>query len=352
MNKKLKVEIIRTLIALSIAFTILVVIVSLISDNPLEALYNLFLGPISSKRNFGNVIEKTIPLIFTGLAVSLIFSSNNFNLASEGAFYFGGVMALVLCFTINVPSIIFWIILIIVSATVGAIIVGLPGYLKNKTEASEIVSSIMLNSIMFLLGTYILVYYFKPANSRAVSSADFPDKYLMPNIIAGTRVHFGLFLAIFAVLLIYLLMFKTKLGYKIRMTGKNSNFAKVMGINVSLVLLLTQLIGGALAGIGGAVHTLGVFDNFTSNRSPGYGWDGIIVAVLARNNPLYVPLAAFFVAYLKTGAAIMTRRSDVPAEIILVIQAIIILLIISKNLISKIEFKILISGKLDDGGAS
>lgn len=342
MKNKFKIEFLRTAVGILIALVILSVVVFLVSDEPLIALKELFLGPVSSMRNFSSVVEKWIPLMFTGLAISLIFSSDNFNLASEGAFYTGGLVAMILSFTIDVHSIVFWVILLIVSGIVGGIIVVIPGYLKNKANANEIVSSLMINEIMFLLGTYILINYFVPVGAKSVSTALFPDKYRLPILITNTTIHFGIVIAIISFGITYVLMKKTRFGYKVQITGKNPKFANLVGINVGFIGLISQFIGGILSGIGGAVHTLGVFKWFTSNKLPGYGWDGIIVAVLARNNPIFVPLSAFFIAYLKAGAVIMGRKSDVSYEVIIVMQAVIIMMIIAKKLISKYEFKLLL----------
>ncbi len=341
MSDKLKVEIVRTALSIVIALVLLIFLIYFVSDEPLEALNQLFLGPLTSKRGFGNIIEEWIPLVFTGLAVSLIFSSNNFNLISEGAFFIGGLLAMVLSLTLNINPIVFWIILFVLTALSGAVTAGVPGYLKNKFDASEIVSSIMLISIIQFFGSYVLMYYFKDPEARIQASLPFPEEYKLPVIIKGTNVTIGLFFAIIAVVLIYVLFAHTKLGYKIRLTGGNENFAKVLGVNTSLTTLSTQLIGGALACFGGAVYMLSMFDYY-SDMSYNYGWDGIIVATLARNNPKYVAPAALFLAYLRAGAKIMNRRSDVPSEVIKIVQAIIILLIVAHGLLAKYEYKLLL----------
>jgi len=339
-------EVLRTAIAIGVAFVILFVVIIFISDEPFTALHSIFIAPLSTLRNFGNVIEMMIPMMFTGLALSLVFSGNNFNLASEGAFLAGGIVVMVVIFTTSMAALPTWILIFIVAAIVGAIIVGTPGYLKIKTGASELVSSIMINSIMVYVGIYILNKWFRDVDINGIGSLAYPKNMLFTSLIPGTRIHAGLIIAIVAVVGTYLIMYKTKFGYKIRMTGKNIQFAKVVGINITLTAMFTQFAGGAIAAIGGAVQALSMYTRFVWNISPGFGWDGVIVAILARNNPKHVPFAAFFYAYLRIGANIMARRSDVPAEIILVVQGIIILLIVSKKLTAKLEYRSLLK-KLD-----
>ncbi len=341
MSDKFKVEIVRTALAIIISLVLLVFLVYCVSDEPIEAINQLFLGPITSKRGVGNIIEEWIPLMFTGLAVSLIFSSNNFNLASEGSFFVGGLLAMVLSLTLNVNPFVFWIILFIATAVAGSFTTGVPGYLKNKVGASEIVSSIMLISIIQFFGSYVLMYYFKDPQARIQASLPFPVEYKLPILIEGTKVTLGFFFAIIAIVIIYVLYAHTKTGYKIRLTGGNENFAKILGINTNFTTLSTQLIGGVLACFGGAVYTLSMFDYY-NDMSYNYGWDGIIVATLARNNPKFVAPAALFLAYLRAGAKIMNRRSDVPSEVIKIAQAIIILLIVAQGLLSKYEYTLLL----------
>lgn len=341
MNKR-KFEIIRTSLAIGIAFVILLFAILFISEDPVTALHSVFLAPLSSLRNFGNVIELMIPLMFTGLALSLIFSGNNFNLASEGAFLAGGIVVMIVALGSSMPTFVTWIIIFVLAGVIGSIIVGVPGFLKIRTGASELVSSIMLNSIILYVGIYILNRWFRDVDINGIASLAYPKELLFTPIIEGTRIHFGLILAIIAVIGIYLLMYKTKFGYKIRMTGKNGDYAKVVGINVTITALFTQFAGGAIAAIGGAVQALALYTRFVWNITPGFGWDGVIVAILARNNPKYVPLAAFFYAYLKTGANIMARRSDVPAELISIVQGIIILLIVARKLTARLEYRSLL----------
>ena len=339
-------EIIRTAIAIGVAFVILFMVIIFISEEPFVALHSIFIAPLSSVRIFGNVIELMIPMMFTGLALSLVFSGRNFNLASEGAFLAGGIVVMIIALSTSLSPLLTWILIFIGAGLIGAVIVGTPGYLKIKTGASELVSSIMLNSIIVFVGIYILNKWFRDVDINGIGSLAYPKEILFTSIIPGTRIHAGLIIAIIVVIGTYLLMYKTKFGYKIRMTGKNQSFAKVVGINVTVTAMFTQIAGGAIAGIGGAVQAMSMYTRFVWNISPGFGWDGVVVAILARNNPKNVPFAAFFYAYLRIGASIMARRSDVPAEIILVVQGIIILLIVSKKLTAKLEYKSLLK-KLD-----
>jgi len=130
-------------------------------------------------------------------------------------------------------------------------------------------------------------------------------------------------------------MKKTRWGYRIRLTGANAKFAQYSGIDTNAVIVYSQVIGGFIAGLGGSIEILGMYTRFSWQTLPGYGWDGVIVAILARNNPIFVPVAAFFLAYLRIGADIMSRYSDVPNEFVTLIQGTIIILIAASSFLAK-----------------
>jgi simple sugar transport system permease protein len=133
------------------------------------------------------------------------------------------------------------------------------------------------------------------------------------------------------------MLYRTKMGYAIRIVGQNDNFARYNGININKTILLAQMFGGILAGFGGATEMLGMYTRFQYQALTQYGFDGMLIAIIARNNPATVPLAALFLAYIRTGADIMNRTSDVPLEIISVIQSAIIMLVVAKMFLNKFK---------------
>ena len=148
--------------------------------------------------------------------------------------------------------------------------------------------------------------------------------------------------------LVYLFMYRTKWGYAIRMVGQNQSFAKYSGIKVAATVVLCQVIGGLLSGMGGAVEILGYFDRFKWRQLPGYGWDGVTIAILAKNNPLFIPLAAFFMSYLKQGCNLMQLNTDVPAEMLSIIQAVIFLFFAAEQFLSKYRQRLVVKGAKEE----
>ncbi len=343
MFKSLKLfELGRIVIAIVIALALAMVIIFFNSDMPGEALKSFLLGPLDSLRHIGNVLELMIPLIFCGLSVSIMFSAAQFNLGAEGGFFFGAIGASFLAVNWNLPPVIHPFIAILWGGAIGAVFCGIPGLLKIKWGASELVSSLMFNYIAFFFGLYLINYFLRDVNAGAMVSYPFGETAKLIKLIPKTKVHFGIFIAILMIFLSAVFIFRTRWGYRIRVIGKNIAFAEYSGINTANTILLSQLVGGFIAGMGGAVEVLGLYRRFTWQSLPGYGWTGVIVAILARNNPLYVPVAAFFLAYLSIGADIMSRQTDVPNEFVAIIQGVIIILVAAEAFLARQRHKLVV----------
>lgn len=336
---EVRFEIIRVLVSIGIALLATLVLIGLVSRQPMEALSHFLLGPVQSLRNFGNVMELFIPLTFTGLAVSVMFQCNQFNMAAEGAFFIGGLGAGMVATRLVLPMGLHPLAATLFGGLLGSVTCTIPGFFKVKWGANEVVSSLMLNYILLYLGSYLLQYRLLDPRAGYPASDTFPSSAILPKLTSSPKVHAGIILVALFVVVIYLFLYKSKWGYAIRTTGCNEIFAKYSGISVGFTILLSQIVGGAIAGVGGAVEVLGMYTRFSWTVLPGYGFDGIIIATLAKNNPAYVPLAAFFLAYLRIGADIMARRTDVATEVIAVVQASIILLVAAKMFLGKLKHR-------------
>jgi simple sugar transport system permease protein len=201
------------------------------------------------------------------------------------------------------------------------------------------VSSLMLNYVALFTGLYLMNAFFRDDTYGFLASHKLPQTSVLVKFVPGTAIHTGVFLAVALIVLSYLFIYKTRAGYEIRVMGQNAKYAKYTGLNVANAIILSQVLGGAIAGLGGAVEVMGMYARFQWTTLPGYGWDGVIIAILARNKPQYVPLAALFLAYLRVGANVMARVTDVPSEIITVIQAIMIMLVTATALLGRLKQK-------------
>lgn len=348
-NKIQLFEIGRVLIAVLIALILGFIIILLVSEEPWYAFKSFLYGTLRTPRRIGNFIEMSLPLIFTGLAVAIVFEARQFNIGAEGQFFFGAVVATIFGIVFELPAIIH-IPLVLIAAMAGGMLVGaIPGFLKARWGASELVSSLMLNYVFFRLGLYLINNHYRDTSAGAMVSWKINETAWLKQFLPPTRIHWGVFLAIGAIIFTYYFLYRTKWGYALRMTGLNKNFAAYSGISVTAVILYSQVISGAIAGLGGASEMLGIYRRFQWQMLPGYGFDGIIIAILARNKPLLVPVAALFLAYIRSGADIMARMSDVPAEIVAIIQGVIILLVTAQAFLSKYHHRLVVKEAKEHG---
>lgn len=338
----------RTVLSISIAFLITIVLIFSISANPLKDLVSFLIGPLQSVIRISNVIEKTIPLLFTGTAVCFMFKAGQPNLSVEGAFFLGAFASSAVATVQGIPPVIHFILCAAAGIAAGAIVCGLPAYLEVKFNVMVLVSSMMLNYIAQLTGQYILQYYMADPSLGYVASAKYADSAKLFYLFPKTKIHFGFVIGILVVIVMAVVMFRTKLGYKARTIGENVSFAKYSGIKVGGTVILIQLIGGAIAGLGGTCETLGLNTRFAYNGLTSHGWDGIMLAVIANNDPKKIPLAALFLAYIRTGADILNRTSSMPTEVVKIIQAIVIALICAKGILSRLENKAIIQNAKTD----
>lgn len=320
-------ELMRTLAAVLISLVIAFGVILLVSNQPMETMKVLLFGPLQSTRYLGNVIELAIPLAFAGIATSILFKAELFNLGAEGIFYICGIVATVVALAVPGGHLLKGSLAIATASLTGMILNGIPGVLKAKWNANELVISLMFNSIFYGIGFFILNNYLRDPSLGEVASYKFSETKVLGRLIPGTRIHFGLLILLVVAVLAYLYMYKTKWGYGLRMTGLNGKYANYIGVKTPMVIITAHLIAGFIAGMGGAVEILGMYTRFRWAALPGLGLDGALVALLGKNHPLKALLAAVFLAYMRIGADLMARLADVPSEMVSIIQAVIILLI-------------------------
>jgi simple sugar transport system permease protein len=333
-------SVIRTAIALAIGVIISIALIYVISKTPLDSLKQFFAGPFLSKGRFFNVLENAGPIIFCGVAISIAFKAAQFNVGAEGSFYLGAVAGTAFAVYVPLPPLLAIPLTLIVAAAGGAIWGAIPGFIKAKWNANELVSTLMMNYAAYYFGLYFINYFVRDKNAGYLASIKIPEGTWLPQLIPGTRFHVGIMLAFLFAVAAWFFLSKTTAGFEIRVTGENNKFARYCGISVSKVIVLSQVLLGLVAGIGGICEILGIHHRFNWQSSPGYGWDGVIVAIIGRNNPLFVVLASVFLSYLRVGGQVLNLMADVPAEMVSVIQSIIILLITAEAFLSQWHFRL------------
>ena len=347
MNKtrkiEISVEIIRILSAIAISYGIALLTLIVISSDPLFIVRQFVLGPLTSLRRIGSIISLAVPFTFTGLCFCFMYAVNKFNLAGEGIFMLSGCIATWVALTLGntLNPILTIVIILIIGAAVGIVVNGIPAVLDLKFNANIVVVSLMLNSVLVFFTIWVLKYQIKDNSIGYLGSMLLPENALLPNLGGKLKIQGGFPLAVLAVIFVAVLFYKTVFGYKIRVVGSNPNFAKASGMNMSRTIIMAQLIGGAIAGLGGTCEILGNYDRFKWVTSTQHGFDGLMVAVLARKNPLLVPIAAILLAYIRIGADVVNSKGDIPVEFITGIQGIVILLVAAEEFMGVIKKKMI-----------
>ncbi len=328
--KAAQAEITRALGALVIALVVTAVVVFLTSKSPFEALTQLFTAPIAKVRTIGLWVDDIAKLTITGLAFSLVFQARQFAMGVQGQVYVGGIAATYVVLSpigltpLGLP------LGVLAGMAAGAFYGFLPGIAKAKLGANEIVSSLMLNYIANELCNFLVRTSLPLPQPGVLTTVDFPKISVLPALVANTRIDLGLIFAIVAVIVVWFALYRTSWGLKLRLVGHNARFAEYSGIRSTFIMVSAMTASGALGGLLGAMFVQGqTWGKLTVMFEGGLAFEGILVAIVARSRPLAVPIVAIFYAYLRQGAALMNVRTDVPAEVIGVVTAIIILLVSS-----------------------
>lgn len=339
MSSKQQFQLFRFILALGISLGISMLIIFLVSKEPWTAISYLLLGPFGSMRHFLSIFAQATPLIFTGLALSLCFKSGNFSMITDACLYISAVLTAALAIRLSLPFPLHPLVILLLAVVMGGIIGSLPALAKLYFKANELVTSLMLNYVFFYLGLFTISKYFADREAGTFASLKYAKTAVLPILVKGSKLHLGFFLALLLAVLFSILLYKTRFGYELRLSGSNPSFAKMVGISSSKVILLTQVLAGMVAGLGGAVEQMGMYQRFNWQESPSYAWDGVIIAILSRNNPALVPFSALFLAYIRVGADIMSRKSDVQNELVALIQALLILFVTAEAFLSGWEHR-------------
>jgi simple sugar transport system permease protein len=283
---------------------------------------------------FESLVQAT-PYIFAGLAVAFGFRVGLFNIGAEGQIFVGALAAVWAgVFIKGLPAIIHAPLAFLIGGLGGALWGFVPGWLKAKTGAHEVIITIMMNYIAFRLSEYLLTGYLRDPNKTTPISAPIETTAWIPRFFPDpNRFHLGFFIALGIAYLIYLLLFKTTWGFELRTVGANPSAAHYAGMNIVRSMVITMSLSGMLAGFAGANEVLGVNRNLGVAFSSGYGFDSIALALLGNSHPLGVVLAALLFGFLRNGAIQMQLTAGIPIDIISIIQAMILAFIAAPAII-------------------
>jgi len=293
-------------------------------------------------------VVNAAPLMLCGLSVAIAFKAGLFNIGAQGQFILGAIGASYVGFHYQLPIVVHIVVAIVAAIVLSALWGGFVGLLKAKTGAHEVIVTIMLNYIaanflLWLLGT---TAFLRPGRLDPLAPPIKESARLLRLFGDNYSVNVGIFISIFVAFLFWLLINRSTWGFKTRAVGANSSAARTAGISVQKITIGTMLIAGALSGLAGAIHVLGFQYELTSDVAGSFGFDAITVALLGRGGPVGVVLASLLFAGLRVGGTTMQANVQVPVEIVLVIQALVVLFIAAPGLISRyLKIKNLESGQ-------
>lgn len=331
--------VVAALLVSSIALVILGV-------DPVGAYVTMFVKPWTSQFGVSNVLEKSVPLILAGLAVYLPLRAGLWNIGATGQLYIGAIAGTWIGLNVSLPSALLIPLMLVVAGLGGAVWGFIPGYLRAKWGVNEIIVSLLIAYAAIRINGYMVRGPMQGGLGNFPQSAILPLGAQLPYIpIVGA--HVGFIVGLLAVGAVYVLVKRARIGYEITFVGANPDAAHQAGMRASLIYVLVFVVGGALAGMAGVIEIAGIQTRLRPDFSPGYGFTAIPIALLGRNGAIQVFVAALFFGLLFVGGTALEINYSVPAALVDVIQALIILFLITAEFFKRFAVDI----SVDWGGA-
>jgi ABC-type uncharacterized transport system permease subunit len=333
-------RVVTPFISILIAVLIGSVIIYLSGDDPITAFSAMFKGAFGNQRAIGETLVRATPLIFTGLAVAYGFRAGLFNIGAEGQLFMGGLAAAF--FGVQLAGYSIWISLpaiLVLGAIAGAAWAFIPAVLKARVGAHEVITTMMFTYIARYIVSWLVVGKLK-APGQVPQTVELPATSRLPKLnelmpfLQPTRAHAGILIAVACAVGVWLILRNTTMGYEARAVGFNQSASKAGGISVNKTIVKSLCLSGALAGLAGTAEVMGLHYRLFDQFSSGFGFTGIAVALLAKNNPLGVIAAAILFGGLSAGAGTMQLEAGVSQKIIYIIQAIIIFLVAAESIVT------------------
>ncbi len=342
--------IVTPLLALVIALLIGGILIWFAGESPLRAYLAMLNGAFGSIESLMRTLRWTGPLILSGVAAAVAFRAGIFNVGVEGSLWVGGLAAsLTGIYIVSLPGFIHIPLVFIAGALIGGVWAILPAIARAKFNVNEVVSTLMLNYIAVLMVQYLIRYYFYHVDPNRTGMGGelyaYPETSFiqptaeLPWINEANKLSIAIFIAIGFALITHLIFKWSIWGYESKLTGLNSIFARFGGIATTRVLISGMVISGSIGGVTGALEVTGNYHRFISTMSVGLGFDGIAIALMGKMNPVGIIISSILFAALKVGGAAMERGSDVSRNIVIIVQALILMFVTAESLSKFIVLK-------------
>ena len=349
MDKKTRDIFITSFLAIFLGLVLSGIMILFLGKNPIPIFGLLFSSMFRDGYTVGEIFVKATPLIFTSLAFAFTFKANLFNIGAQGQFYIGSLVAVSI--SLLIPSPIAIPLAIIFAFIASGIWGGIIGFCKARFKANEFLISMMSTYVALNLMNYLLRTVLLETKGEYPQTDSIAKSTWLFKIVPHTRLHFGFIIAVFVAIIIWLLLYRTTLGFRIRAVGQNQEAARMSGINPELIFILTFFISGGLAGLAGVSEVNGVQHMLLQGFNPSIGALGIGIAILANANPIGIIFSSILFGALQVGGTIMGQLSGVPSSIIDLMEGfVMVFVIISYYVRNKWEInrekKLLIEGAI------
>ncbi len=340
-NISLTMKTLSPVMAVGVAMAVCSMLLIWANASPLEGWMLMLKGALGSKFAVTETLTRATPLIFTGLAAAVAFRAKLWNIGGEGQLYIGAVVATWLgAGSLELPSYFMIPYLFIAGALAGGLLLLIPTLLKTKLQVDEVVTTLLLNFIVLLFVNWLVFGPWKdPMAMGWPQAAPVVDSALLPQLLARTRLHLGFILALASAVGVWWFMRATTWGFEIRAVGASPKASRFAGMPVNAAIVRTALLSGGLAAMAGVSELCGVKEYLTLDLSPGFGYSGIVVAMLAALHPLGVVASSIFVAVIYIGADSMSRAINISNYIADVITAVSLLAVLVSMFLAKYRIR-------------
>ena len=326
------------LLSILLAFLIGGIIMAALGADPFQSVKFLFQGAFGSKAGIGTTLTKATPLMFTALCACFAYRCGVFNLGGEGQFLMGSIAAFLTCYFTGLTGFGGILLALLAGAVAGGFWGMIPGVLKITRGQNEMIISIMLNYVATLFMGVIYTSWIRDASVPQTPAID--DAVHLPRIISGMRMTWGLVIAVVVGLLLYYFLFWTSPGFKLRAVGLNQTASRFNGFPVRRYMLMSFIVSGAIAGLGGGAELLGTQFRLINGFGAGYGFDGVAMALIGQLHPIATMVVALFFAVLRVGSTTMQAATGVPTSVSDIIQALVIVFSVAGMALTKLpEFQ-------------
>ncbi len=323
--------------AMAAALAVGAALVLVAGANPLTGYLALIGGAFGSLNSLAEVGVKAAPLLLAGLGIAFAFKAGYWNIGAEGQLYMGALGATWIGLHLGA-----WPMAVVLPAAVGTgFVLGaiwglIPGLLLARLGVSEIINTIMFNYIAIFFVSYLVTGPMKEEGGYLPQTDLIAESAVLPKLLPPTRLHAGVLLAVGAAAVLYWIMVRSTLGYRLRVVGGNPQAARYAGISVDRVFVIASGVSGGLAGLAGMGEISGLHQRLLEDISPGYGYTAIVVALLGRLHPVGVVIAAVLFSALRVGADAMQRRLGIPVALVYIIQALVILFVVGREAFERV----------------